>query len=398
MHDRHMQTAIADVPQANLLALASELDPYPRYAGWRRQSPLVQGGPRQWGVTRHADVSRLLRDPRVRHHMPREYVEFAFGDTPHATFQFNSIVNQDGTDHARLRRLMGHAFSPSLVRQLRSRVTRLVDELLAPLKDGAPFDVVDDLAFPLPSQVICELLGLPIADRLEVGACAAGLTDLDRSVVNDAVVWLRDYIDNELAGRQPDPDGDLLQRMLAAGEGNDALAHDEIVDNAALLFIAGFETTKHLISSGCAALLTHPDQRDRLWTHPAIARTAVEEMLRFDGLIPFVTVFVHEPLDVGPHTIDEGDVLYLLLGSANHDDDVFDDPTRLNIERDPNPHVSLGGGPHFCLGAMLARLEAEICFTRLAESMRTFDAAGEPERRAGTLASILHVPVTGVPR
>jgi cytochrome P450 len=393
-----METKAPDVLRVQLIGLPAILDPNPMLAEWRRSGPLVFGGSRMWGVTRHADVARLLKDRRTGHHLPREYLEFVMGDTPRADFQYNSILNLDPPDHTRMRRLMSKAFSRSLVAELRGWVTDLVDELLVPLRDGAPFDVVDELAFPLPTQVICELLGLADIDREEIKAQVARLTSLDQQEMNDGIVWLREYIGAALAERTPDASGDLLQRMLAAEDGSDALMHAEIVDNAALLFVAGFETTKHLIASGVAALLDHEHQRDRLLAEPAIAPTAVEEFLRYDTAVAFVTEYVHEPIEIGEHTLGEGEVVFLLLGSANRDDDVFDAPDALDIGRDPNPHLGFGGGLHLCMGAMLARLEGDIVFTRLAESMRSFDPAGNVERRGSGLGSFVQVPIVGVSR
>lgn len=389
-----MQT-IPTVPSVDLLSLPAHLDPNPMLASWRRESPLVHGGARMWGVTRHADVSRLLKDRRTGHHLPREYLQFAMGDTPRADFQYNSILNLDPPDHTRMRRLMSKAFSRSLVMQLRDWVVDLVDELLVPLRDGAPFDVVGELAFPLPTQVICELLGLASVDREGVKAHVARLTSRDQQEMNDGFVWLRTYIGAALAERAPDPEGDLLQRMLAAEEDDDALTHAEIVDNAALLFVAGFETTKHLIASGVAALLDHDDQRARLLAEPGLASTAVEEFLRYDTAVAFVTEYVHEPIHIGDHTLGEGEVVFLLLGSANRDEDVFDAPDDLEIGRDPNPHVGFGGGLHLCMGAMLARLEGDVVFTRLAETMHAIEAAGDVVRVGSGLGSFVQVPVRG---
>jgi cytochrome P450 len=392
-----MQT-IARVPRVDLLSLPRQLDPNPVLASWRRESPLVHGGARMWGVTRHADVTRLLKDRRTGHHLPREYLQFAMGDTPRADFQYNSILNLDPPDHTRMRRLMSKAFSRSLVSDLRGWITDLVDELLVPLRDGASFDVVDELAFPLPTQVICELLGLANVDREEVKTQVARLASRDQAEMNRGVVWLREYIGAALADRIPEVDGDLLQRMLAAEEGDDALTHAEIVDNAALLFLAGFETTKHLIASGVAALLEHDDEMARLLTQPALASTAVEEFLRYDTAVTFVTEYVHEPIEIGDHTLAEGEVVFLLLGSANRDDDVFDAPDDLDIGRDPNPHVGFGGGLHLCMGAMLARLEGDIVFTRLAETMRSIEADGDAMRVGSGLGSFQRVPVRGKTR
>lgn len=388
-------TVAQDLPEFDILALDGVCDPYPLYAEWRRSGPLIKAGPAQWGVTRHADVAALLRDRRVGHAMPREYTDFVLGHGPSSEFRQNSLLMHDGPGHLRLRRLMSRAFTPGLIHQLRGHIADLVDTMIEPLLDGAPGDIVELLAFPLPTTVICELLGIVHADREEVRHWSARLFGADRAGSDAAVVWMRDYLDAVLVGRRPDPDGDLLQRMLAAGTGEDALTRQEIVDNAVLLFFAGFETTRHLIASGAVALLRFPDERVRLWAQPDLSLAAVEEFLRYDGPVRRVSCVALEPVTVGDRVIREGRVLHLLLGSANHDDAMFEQPERLVLDRAPNPHLSFGGGPHRCLGMHLARLEGGVVFRRLAERLATFEAAGPPARETSTFGSWGTVPVRG---
>ena len=368
-------------------------DPIPLYSELRASGRLLKGGPKQWVVTHHGDVAPLLRDRRLQHQMPRMYIEFVLGGGAAADFQERSILNRDGADHTRLRTLMGRAFSASLVRRLRDHITDLVDDHLMPLLDGEPFDIVERLAHPVPVLVICELLGIDNLDRDEVARRAAALTDPDRTRGDENIEWARAYIGDVLADRRPDPEGDLLQRMLAAEEGDDALTHEEIVDNAILLFIAGFETTKHLITSGVVALNSFPAERARLLRDPSLSTTAVEEFLRYDGPVRALSQVAREDIEIGGHTIPEGHVAVLLTGCANHDDAVFADPARLDIGRTPNPHVAFGGGVHHCLGAMLARVEADVVFRRLAESTRVIEAAAEPVFRPATLGRYSSVPV-----
>ena len=374
-------------------------DEHALYRQLRAAGPVAKGGLNQWVITRHADVSRLLRDRRLVHRMPREYLVFALGDGAAADFRERSLLNRDGPDHTRLRILMGKAFSAPLVRGLRDHIADLVDGLIEPLLDGAPFDVVQDLALPLPTQVICELLGIDRVDRAEVAAQSAELFSPDRSRVDAATDWIRGYIGGVLAERRADPDGDLLQRMLAAEDGVDALTHAEIVDNAAVLFVAGFETTRHLVAAGVSALLDFGDQLDLLLDDPSLASSTVEEVLRFDGPAANVTLVATEPIEVGAVTIKPDRVLALLLRCANRDEDVFADPDRLDITRTPNPHVAFGGGVHHCLGAMLARVEGEVVFRRLAERVGGIERDGEPELRTDTgVRQLTFLPVAARPR
>jgi cytochrome P450 len=381
-------------PALDLAELNTLVDPYPRYAELRRSGRILKGGPAQWIVPRHADVAPLLRDRRLVHRMPREYLEFQLGAGASADFQEHSLLNRDGADHTRLRVLMGKAFSAPLVRRMRDHIADLLDPLLEPLLSGEPFDIVEGIAHPLPSQVICELLGIEGVDREQVRHKVADLVSRDRARADAAIEWSRDYLSEVLAQRRPDPDGDLLERMLAAEDGDDALRHDEIVDNAVLLFFAGFETTKYLISAGVEALLRFPDQLDRLLTDPTLASTAVEEFLRFDSPVRSVAIVTTEPMEVCGRELAPLRVLHLQLACANHDEDVFADPERLDIGRQPNLHVAFGGGVHHCLGAMLARVEGDVVFRALGERLRELERTGATERAdAGGLGSYLHLPV-----
>lgn len=387
-----MATTTATLPEYNVLQLAALEDPYGTYAEWRAAGPLMNGlvG---WGVTRHAEVSALMKDRRLSHHFTKELCQFAFGDGATAEFQFNSLLNMEGTDHSRLRRLMGRAFTLPLVRKMRDHITELVDGLLEPMLDGEAHDVVRSIAFPLPSAVICELLNLDDVDRDTVAQQAGRLAMNDQAEADAAIDWFRTYLSGVLAQRTPDEEGDLLQRMLVAEEGDDRLTHEEIVDNAVLLFFAGFETTRHLITSGTAALLQFPDQQRALWEVPELARSAVEEFLRFDTPIVSAPRFTLAPVEIGGRTIKEGRFVQLLLASANHDERAFHQPERLDITRNPNPHVSFGGGVHHCLGAMLARMEAEIVFARLALRTTGIEPAGETVRVTGGMGTYSSVPI-----
>ncbi|WP_344084807.1 cytochrome P450 [Luedemannella helvata] len=385
------------------------VDPYPHYAQLRAAGQLCRFGPGQWGVTRHADVSALLRDRRLAHGFPEEYRRFAIGDGPATEFFGGISIVRDPPEHTRLRALMSKAFSPALVRRLSDHLTGIVDELLEPALDTGILDAATDLAYPLPVTVVCELLGVPTADRDIVRPRAADLArgwstevaEADRPHVHAAVVWLREYLGALLEERRHRPGDDLLSRMLAAGSGEDSLSQQEIVDNAVFLFFAGFETTRNMIGTGCAALLRHPNQLARLRAEPGLAASAVEEFLRYDAPVQGAGRMVLSPIEIGGHTVRAGRVLVLLLGSANHDESVFERADRLDVGRSPNPHVSFGGGTHFCLGAALAREEGRVAFERLLHHFATIEPAGEPVRRltaSGNIRAYDSVPMQVRPR
>jgi cytochrome P450 len=363
-------------------------DPYPTYARLREAGAVCRGGAGQWVVTRYDEVAALLSDPRLGNEFPQEYHSFSVGDGPARDFFQRIVLHQDKPHHTRLRRLMGRGFSASVVWELREHIGELVDAVLARACDRGRLQAVDDLAFPLPVMVVCQLTGIPPEERDEVRprafalgrAFAANVGEPSRVAANDAVTWLRDYIGGLLDRRRKAPKDDLLSRMLAAEDGGDRLGHDEIVDNIIFLFFAGFETAASMIATGCAALLQHPGQMAALRADPALAPVAVEEFLRYDAPIQSRLRLVLEPTAVGGRVIRPGRLVLLLIGSANRDPRRFDHPDRLDITRRPNPHLSFGGGIHYCIGAALARLEGSVVFGRLPEAFRSTELESTPVR------------------
>ncbi|GAA1954196.1 cytochrome P450 [Amycolatopsis minnesotensis] len=382
-------------------------NPYPTYARLRAAGPLCRSGAGSWAVTRHADVLRLQRDPRLGSQFPEHYHRLSAGDGAASAFFQRIMLYRDPPEHLRLRKLMGKAFSPAMVRRMRADIEAITDELLAPALDGGGLDVVPELAYPLPVRVICRLMGIPEESTDEVRrfaidlgrAFAAIVPDEARAAADTAVGWLRERIGALLAERRRHPREDLISRLLAVEDAGEALTHSEIVDNTVFSFFAGFETTVHLITTGWAALLDHPAERARLLDRPGLAATAVEEFLRYDAPIQGTARYLNAPVEIEGRKLRAGRVLILLLGSANHDESVFDDPAALDIGRTPNPHVTFGGGAHLCLGAFLARMEGTIVFERLASRVREFSAAGPAHRQANTpFRAYATVPVALSPR
>ncbi|NYT95658.1 cytochrome P450 [Salinispora sp. H7-4] len=349
-------------------------DPYPEYARLRAAGPLCRLGPGSWGVTRFADVTSLQHDPRLGSEFPSGYHEISVGDGPASAFFQRVMLYRDPPDHIRLRRLLSGAFTPAVVRRLRSHIEDLVDELLAPTLAAGRMDLVPELAYPLPVRVICRLMGIPPESAEDVRhhatnigrAFTAVVPEQARIEADEAVSWLREHLGALLEQRRSRPGDDLLSRLLDAEESGDNLSADEIVDNTVFSFFAGFETTVHMITTGTAALLAHPDQLARLRADPSLVTTAVDEFLRWDAPIQGTARYVREPIEIGGRTIRRGRVLVLMIGSANHDERRFARPDRLDVGRQDNPHVAFGGGAHLCLGAFLARMEGAVVFDRLA--------------------------------
>jgi cytochrome P450 len=367
-----------------------------KFAELRAERALVKftSAPMTWGVTRHRDMAALLRDKRIGHEIPAPMIAYGFGTGPAGDFVMNSIQSRDGADHVRLRGLMSKAFTPARVRELRDHVEAVVDRVLDEALESQLFDAVDELAVPVLATLMCGLLGIDHIELHDARRWWYDAANTDQVVADPAVESLRAHMDEILATRQPDPDGGILDRLLAAEDGDDGLSHIEVVDNALELFFAGFQTPSNLIANGIDTLLDHPDQWQRLVEDPSLATTAVDEVLRYAPPVPFVYRITLEPIELGGRALPSGTMLLLLLASGNRDPDVFDEPDRFDIGRRPNPHLGFSGGVHHCLGAQLARLEGEIVFRKVAERLPSLQRAGAAENPA--VRSLRHLPVHAV--
>jgi cytochrome P450 len=382
-------------------------DPYPTYARLRAAGPVCRGGPAQWVVTRYADISGLIGDGRLASEYDPDYHRIAVGEGPLAEFFGRIVLNRDPPAHTRLRRLLGQAFTPALVRGHAPRIAAIADELLAPARATGRLEAVADVAQQLPIRVLGELIGLDPAALAQVRpralelsrAFATHLPGEQRPAAHEALVWLRAHVSGLLDTRRAAPGGDLLSRLLAAQDGDDVLTAEEIIDNVVFLLFAGFATTTDLLATGCAELAGRPAVAARLRAEPDLVPSAVEELLRWDAPVQVKTRVAREALEIGDRTIRPGRIVVLLLGSANHDPDRFAEPDRLDVARRPNPHLSFGGGGiHHCLGAALARLEATVFFDRLLRGFASVEAGGPLVRRpSASFRSFAEVPLTLVP-
>jgi cytochrome P450 len=352
-----------------------------------------------WILTRYDDCIRLLRDPRTSVEERRVFDRRAllFGeDDPRRVRGTSAILNLDPPDHTRIRRLAGKAFSPRRVEALGARIQALVDEFLdraaAHAADArGTFDVIADLAFPLPFVVISELLGMPETDR-------DALRDVSHTLVltlepltppeeaprliaaSDAMAA---HVDAAIEWKRAHPADDLLSALIAVEEAGDRLSAQELHDQVALLYIAGHETTVNLIGNGTLALLRHPDQLAHLRDEPDLIVNAVDELLRYDGPVQFSRRIVLSDLTIDDVSIPSASVVLTGLGAANRDPAHFGpDADALDLARPLAPqHLSFGGGIHHCLGAVLARAEARAAIASL---VRRFpDLALGPGLRGG---------------
>lgn len=406
-------------------------DPYPTYGELREQRPVLRTEHGYWVVSRYSDCLAVLKDHHRFSSDARnaisvgvfpEHSAIAGRDVeirPYLFFDFPRYIDGqpfdegrpflflDPPDHTRLRRLVTQAFTRSALEAWRPRVREVAQQLLDAAAERGDVELVADLAYPLPVTIICELLGVPVADtplfRQWSGALAATitpeflLTASERERSREAGVVLGGYLGQLMTERRSRPGDDLLSGLLLAEAEGDQLSEVEVLFTCLLLLVAGHETTVNLLGSGTLALARHPEQGRLLRAQPGMARAAVEELLRFE---PPVQVAARTPLaemEISGEMVPAGEQLVLLLGAANRDPSVFADPDRLDLRR-PNAarHLSFGSGIHHCLGAALARLEAEEAIPAVLARFPHLELRGEPRYRSDSiLRGLEELPLAG---
>ena len=386
---------MAEIPDHPLLAQFRD-DPYPLYRQLHETAPVQWNDVLQaWTLVRYADVVFSLTDPRFSADRTIQPAD--------SSWVAKSMLVSDPPDHTRLRALVQKAFTPRMIDQLRPRIIAVIGELLERVaeRDGQ-FDLIADLAYPLPVVVIAELLGVPPEDRSVFhewsSLLAASLDPLVSADLMSRVYPAREalhtYLRGIIAERRREPRSDLISALVRVEEAGDVLSEPELVVMCTLLLIAGHETTVNLIGNGMLALLRHRDQLERLQRSPELLASAVEELLRFDSPVQLTGRLLREPVEIGGHTLQAGDWVLPLLGAANRDPAQFVDPDRLDIGRTPNPHLAFGRGIHFCLGAPLARVEGQLAIGALMRRFPKLQLAGEPVRRNQiTLRGLSSLPV-----
>jgi cytochrome P450 len=345
-------------------------NPFPALNRVREENPVHKTPLGDYRIFRHADVVRLLRDTKVG-------VRTTDGVLPgvdETQLPRRFMLLQDPPNHSRLRRLVSRGFTPPAIDKLRPHVQSLVDDLLDRVQGSASMDVIADLARPLPSTVICQMLGVPVTDRDLFTDWTAQVThlllprflsDAQRERSFQAALQLGNYFNELVAQRRQKLGDDLMSSLIRAEEKGDRLNHDELIVQGIGLLIAGFETTIGLIGNGVRALLMHPDELAKLRERPELIGAAVEECLRYDGPIGGTLRVVHEDVEFGGVMIPKNAQVFASIFAAHRDPRVFDQPDRFLIERDHSAHLAFGGGIHFCLGAHLARMEAQVAMGSL---------------------------------
>ncbi|MEU4419317.1 cytochrome P450 [Actinoplanes sp. NPDC024001] len=353
---------------------AFQADPHPVYAHWRRTGPVTRtrlpSGLSAWLVTRYEDARRALADPRLSKQSGFSVGSSATANQPvgPAAVLSRHMLAVDPPDHTRLRRLVSAAFTARRIEGLRPRIEEITRDLLDAVEGREQADLIDAFAFPLPIQVICELLGVPADDRDAFrewsNVIVAGSQAGDR--LEPAIRAMVGYILALLAERRARPGDDLLSGLIQVRDEADRLTEAELSSMVFLLLIAGHETTVNLIGNGTYLLLRERERWERLRAEPALLPTAIEEFLRYEGPVETSTFRVAtEDLEIGGVTISAGDPVVVVLLSANRDGDRFPAADELRLDRPQNPHLAFGHGIHYCLGAPLARLEAQVAFSAL---------------------------------
>lgn len=353
-------------------------DPYPVYRRLRETDPVHWHEPfGAWILTRYDDVNAVLHDPRFSAERTGKMRQMSRINME-ALCQFLSMrmLYADPPRHTRLRGLVSKAFTPHTVHAMAPHIQKLVDGFLDLAGPSGRIDIIADLAYPLPVTVIQEMLGLPVEDRDLLKKWSDDFTiyfskDISQVTAEEyqqiiaSIEAEKAYFAAQAAPLRQQPRDNLLSALMQAEEGGDRLSADEVYANTNLLLTAGHETTTNLIGNGTLALLQHPDQLEKLKADPALLPGAVEEFLRFNGPVQFTHRLAKEDVELGGKTIRQGQFVYAMLAAANRDPARFPDPDRLDITRTDHHHLAFGQGWHFCLGAPLARLEAQIAFTTL---------------------------------
>jgi cytochrome P450 len=380
-------------------------DPYPTYHRLRAEDPVHRSPLGFWVLTRYEDVAAVLRDPRFIKEPLAALVAARFGaEVPRGVGL--SMLDRDPPDHTRLRSLVSKAFTPRVVEGLRPRIQKIVDGLIARAEAAGSMDLIEEFAYPIPVNVICEMLGVPVEDHERFKGwsldIARGLDSIwlppDSEIPRRSAAArhaISDYFRELIGQRRAAPRGDLLSALIAAEEAGDKLNEEELLATCILILIAGHETTVNLIGNGVLALLRHPAELSRLRATPGLVTTAVEELLRYDGPVQRTARVASDDATIGGHTIHKGEMVMPFIGAADRDPAQFSEPDRLDLSRADNRHIAFGWGIHFCLGAPLARVEGQIAIETLVRRLPRLELVTETieYRQSLTLRGLKELPV-----
>ena len=396
------------------LDLIAERIPHEELALLRREAPVwlhpEQRGPGCWVVSKYDDVVKVSRDWETFSSDAHRGGVIGMEENPEAQaaadLEGNMMLTMDPPRHTRYRKLVNKGFTPRMVSALEDQArltsTRIIDKVI----EKGECDYVVDIAAELPLAVIADLMGVPEEDHHKIFEWSNQLVgsqdpeyQVSRDEVMGAAIEMFTYANALGKQRRNEPRGDIVTALLTAEVDGDTLTEQDFDLFFMLLAVAGNETTRNVLSHGAHALMEHPDERQKLIDDPALMPTAVEEILRWATPVMYFRRNVTRDCELRGQQLHEGDKVAIWYMSANRDEDVFDDPFRFDVQRTPNEHVAFGGGgPHFCLGASLARLELRVMLTELMRRMPDMEMAGPPVRlRSNFLNGIKHLPITFSP-
>ena len=381
-------------------------DPYPWFHRLREQDPVhFNQHMNGWVLTRYADAVAYLRDHRFSRGEYLDSLQRRFGNSEIVADQRRELAFMDASAHTKARGLIGKAFTPQRVEAMRPQIQRMVDARLDQLAAAGRMDIIADFAYPLPAMVISDMLGVPEADAPELREWVEGVV-MARGIIRTPQMLeagdrsaraFRGYLSKLHDTRTKNPSHDLMSAMIAAEEAGERLSREDILAQVTSLFAAGHATTRSLIANGMLALMRNPAQMDKLRANPTLVVSAVEEMLRYDPptQAPSPQVALDD-LEIGGKIIKKGQTVSVLIGACNRDPSRFRDPDRFDIERRDNEHLSFSFGAHYCLGAALARAEAQIAIAALLRKLPRLQLAlDEPQyERMGRFRVMKSLPVT----
>ena len=367
------------IPVVNIASSEFKANPFPFYARLRSEAPvyrtILPDRQNAWLITRYEDVLAVLKNERFGKDRLRAKTSEQIKKQPWMPNMFRpltrNMLDLDAPDHTRLRGLVQKAFMPRLIENMGERIQALSDELINAAQARGRMDLVHDYALPIPTTVIAEMLGVPAKDRHRFHRWSAGIVSSNSSrwgtlkAIPNVMAFVG-YIRSLIETKRGSPCDDLLTALVKTEEAGDQFSDDELLAMVFLLLVAGHETTVNLIANGMLTLLQNTGQLRRLLGDSSLIKSAVEELLRFNGPLETATErFVREDTIVAGTTIPRGEQVFAVLASANRDVQQFIDPDRLDLAREPNRHLAFGYGVHYCLGAPLARLEGQIAISTL---------------------------------
>ena len=384
-------------PVFNPFDPAFRANPYPYYQALRTHEPVHTTAFGMVVLTRYEDVSTTLKSADFSRDIEK-YSTQASSEARQARrdrqeSRTKSILNLDPPDHTRLRRIVSKSFTPSAMERLRPRIQQLVDKVLDNAQDAGHIELIDDLAFPVPFQVISDLLDMPTDRSIELrewsqiitNSLEPTATDEDLVRSEDAIAQLVPYLTTIIEHRRKHLSDDMLSSLITAEESGEQMTTEELMAFVVLLYIAGHETTVNLIGNGTLALLNNPEQQ-AIVHNIGLAQSHIDELLRFDGPVQHTVrvplVPVHYMVDSEQITVQPGTMVLTSLGGANHDPSMFENPNDLQLNRgNANRHMAFSSGIHYCLGASLAKLETEIAIGSLIKRFAKLEIVGTPSWR-----------------